>query len=231
MTRIDSAILDLTERFCRRFQLVTGRTNIWLAVQLTNLSIIMYFVWAGAFSLTMPTWPRLALGLFCGGLFYVLTQTIFKVSIETHENNAFRRVAKGLRNPRRLRDAPLRIPFLTLCFVLLYPVVFAYSTLHIRIAPLGYSLILLTTVVLYLLACDPLAPCAGVLKEWLRRTARSRVAAAPESTRAGGFSRKGITPPGLNTTRKPESSGALLDSSLRVRRDRDPGPQPPVVGA
>lgn len=118
MTRIDLAILDLTERFCRRFQLVTGRTNIWLAVQLTNLSIIMYFVWAGAFSLTMPTWPRLALGLFCGGLFYVLTQTIFKVSIETHENNAFRRVAKGLRNPRRLRDAPLRIPFLTLCFVL-----------------------------------------------------------------------------------------------------------------
>jgi hypothetical protein len=191
MTRIDSAILDLTERFCRRFQLITGRTNIWLAVQLTNLSIIMYFVWAGAFSLTMPIWPRLALGLFCGGLLYVLTQTIFKVSIETHESNAFRRVAKGLRNPRRLRDAPLRIPFLTLCIVLSYPVVFAYNTLHIRIAPLGYSLILLTTVVLYLLACDPLAPCAGVLKEWLRRTARSR-APAPESSRASGFSRRTI---------------------------------------
>jgi hypothetical protein len=191
MTRIDSAILDLTERFCRRFQLVTGRTNIWLAVQLTNLSIIVYFVWAGAFSLAMPIWPRLALGLFCGGLFYVLTQTIFKVSIETHENNAFRRVAKGLRNPRRLRDAPLRIPFLTLCIVLLYPVVFAYSTLHIRIAPLGYSLILLTTVVLYLLACDPLAPCAGTVKEWLRGSARARVP-APESSRAGGFSRKTI---------------------------------------
>jgi hypothetical protein len=191
MTRIDSAVLDLTERFCRRFQLVTGRTNIWLAVQLTNLSIIMYFVWAAAVSLTMPIWPRLTLGLFCGGLFYVLTQTTFKVSIETHENNAFRRVAKGLRNPRRLRDAPLRIPFLTLCIVLLYPVVFAYHTLHIRIAPLGYSLILLTTVVLYLLACDPLAPRAGLLKEWLRRAARSRVA-APESSGAGGFSRNTV---------------------------------------
>jgi hypothetical protein len=189
MTRNDSALLDLTERFYRRFQLITGRTNIWLAVQLTNLSIIMYFVWAAAVSLTMPIWPRLALGLFCGGLFYVLTQTTFKVSIETHENNAFRRVAKGLRNPRRLRDAPLRIPFLTLSIVLVYPVVFVYSTLQIRIAPLGYSLILLTTVVLYLLACDPLAPCAGWLKEWLRRTARSRVA-APESTGASRLSRK-----------------------------------------
>ena len=115
--------------------------------------------------------------------------------------------------------------------MLLYPVVFAYSTLHIRIAPLGYSLILLTTVVLYLLACDPLAPCAGVLKEWLRRMARSRVAAAPESTRAGGFPSKGLTPPGVNTTRKPEGSAAVLERSLRVRRDRDPGPQPPVVGA
>src|SRR4029434_3889080 len=171
----------------------TGRTNIWLAVQLTNLSIIMYFVWAAAVSLTMPIWPRLTLGLFCGGLFYVLTQTTFKVSIETHENNAFRRVAKGLRNPRRLRDAPLRIPFLTLCIVLLYPAVFAYGTLHIRIAPLGSSLILMTTVVLYLLACDPLAPCAGTVKEWLRRTSRSG-GAAPESTRAGGFSRKTIEP-------------------------------------
>ena len=47
MTYIDSAILNLTERCCRRFQVLTGRTNVWLAVQLTNLSIIVYFVWAG----------------------------------------------------------------------------------------------------------------------------------------------------------------------------------------
>ena len=47
MAYIDSSILNVTEWFCRRFQLLTGRTNVWLAFQLTNLSIIVYFVWAG----------------------------------------------------------------------------------------------------------------------------------------------------------------------------------------
>jgi hypothetical protein len=33
-------------------------------------------------------------------------------------------------------------------------------------APLTYCLIVLTTIVLYLLACDPLPPCTGTLKAW-----------------------------------------------------------------
>jgi hypothetical protein len=37
--------VDVTEWLCRRFQLLTGRTNVWLAFQL-NLSVILYFVWA-----------------------------------------------------------------------------------------------------------------------------------------------------------------------------------------
>jgi hypothetical protein len=41
MTYVDSAILDVVERLCRRFQLWTGRTNVWLAFQLTNLSIVI----------------------------------------------------------------------------------------------------------------------------------------------------------------------------------------------
>jgi len=45
MTYVDSAVLDLTERICRRFQMWTGRTNVWLAFQFTNLSIVVYFIW------------------------------------------------------------------------------------------------------------------------------------------------------------------------------------------
>src|SRR5262245_5120648 len=45
MTYLDQAVLNLTERLCRRFQALTGRTNVWLAFQLTNLSVIVYFVW------------------------------------------------------------------------------------------------------------------------------------------------------------------------------------------
>src|SRR4029453_12321610 len=52
MAFIDSAVLDLPEWACRKFQALTGRTNIWLAVQLTNLSIIVYFVGAAAYFIT-----------------------------------------------------------------------------------------------------------------------------------------------------------------------------------
>lgn len=181
MTYVDLAILNVTEWFCRRFQVLTGRTNVWLAVQLTNLSIVVYFVWIGMFFLISDVVPRILLGLFCSGLVYVLTQTIFKVSIEAYENDAYRRVTKGFRNPRRVRDAPLRISFLTLSLLFSYPMLFLYITFHLHIALLSYSLIVLTTVVLYLLACDPLPPCAGKLTEWLRGSAPSRVATSEVS--------------------------------------------------
>jgi hypothetical protein len=174
VTYIDSVILNLTERSCRKFQLLTGRTNVWLAIQLTNLSIVVYFVWAGVYSWSSDAAPRLLLGLFCGGLLYALTQTIFKVPVEAYENEAYRRVAKGIRNPRRIRDALLRISFLTLSLVLCYPIIFVYVNLRVTGVLLTYSLIVLMTVVLYLLACDPLPPCAGKLREWLRGSAPSR---------------------------------------------------------
>ena len=176
MIYIDAAILELTEWFCRKFQLLTGRTNVWLAVQFTNLSIIVYFVWAGVYFWNSGVLARIALGLFCTALLYGLTQTIFKEPIEAYENDAYRRVAKGFRNPRRIRDARLRISFLTLCMVLFYPMLLVYVSLRVRMAPLTYSLIVLTTVVLYLLACDPLPPCAGKVFDWLGKSAPSRLA-------------------------------------------------------
>src|SRR5712691_3409126 len=154
MTHVDAAVLNLTEWLCRKFQLLTGRTNVWLAVQLTNLSIIVYFVvWAGVYSWSRSVAARIALGLFCGDLLYVLTQTIFKVPIQAYENAAYRRVAKGFRNPRRVQDMGLRISFLTLSVVLFYPILFVSLNLHVPMALLTYSLIVLTTGVLYLLAC------------------------------------------------------------------------------
>lgn len=168
MVFIDAALLDLTERCCRRFQRLTGRTNLWIAVQLTNLSIIVYFAWAIAYFWEGDVIPRVVIAIFCGGLLYVLSQTVLKEPIEGYENSAYRRVANGIRNPRRIRDALLRISFLTLSLVLWYPTFLLSSTLHTGILLLSYSLIVLTTAILYLLACDPLPPCAGKLREWLR---------------------------------------------------------------
>jgi hypothetical protein len=185
MTQVDSAVLNLTERMCRRFQRWTGRTNVWLAFQLTNLSVVVYFIWvAGLYLLTGDVALRVFVALFCGGVFFVLTRTIFKTSIDVSEAEAYRRVAKGLRNPRRIRDAQLRIAFLTLSIVLSYPLWFAYITLHLHFVLFTEALIILTTVVLYVLACDPLPPCAGTVKEWLRGVAPVvRDANAPPVTR------------------------------------------------
>jgi hypothetical protein len=186
MAYIDSIILNLAEWACRKFQRLTGRTNVWLALQLTNLSIIVYFVWAGMYSWSSDVVPRTVVALFCGGLLYALTQTIFKVPIEAYEVDAYRRVAKGFRNPRRVRDALLRISFLTLSFALWYPTLFVYVNLRLHVVLLSYSLIVLTTVVLYLLACDPLPPCTGKVREWLRSSAPSRLTAADGPVKALG---------------------------------------------
>ena len=69
MLHIDAALLNATERLCRRFQLLTGRTNVWLAFQLTNLSIVIYFVWAAGLYLVSELLAlRIFVTLFCGFL-------------------------------------------------------------------------------------------------------------------------------------------------------------------
>lgn len=177
---IDSIVLNWIERTCRLFQRLTGRTNVWLAVQLTNLSIVVYFVWATVYAWSGNAVQWTVFVLFCGALLWILAQTIFRTPIEVYETAAYARVAKGFRNPRRIRDAFLRISFLTLTIMLGYPVVFVFVQFRVMLPLLTYSLIVLTTAVLYLLACDPLPPCVGRLKVWLRGAAPSRVA-APDS--------------------------------------------------
>jgi hypothetical protein len=173
MTAIDSVLLNLTERVCHWVQRMTGVTNVWLAVQLTNASVAGYFAWAAAFSVRISVAARVGLAAFCIALLYVLTQTIFKVPFETYENAAYQRAAKGYRNPRRLRDAQLRGAFVILAVVLAFPIWLVVVNLRAHIVILSYVLLVVTTAVLYLLACDPLPPCTGKVVEWMRRFARA----------------------------------------------------------
>jgi hypothetical protein len=183
MAVIDSVVLNVTERACRAFQRLTGKTNVWLAAQLTNLSIVVYFVWVALYVFTIDPIVRAVAALFCAAVLYALTQTVFKVPIEIYERAAYGRVANGLRNPRRIRDALLRTSFLTLCIILLYPVIFVYINLRSDLVLLGYSLIVLTTVVLYVLACDPLPPCPGRITVWLRGLVPSSLATSESNPR------------------------------------------------
>src|SRR4029077_2794642 len=81
------------------------------------------------------------------------------------------------------------ISFLTLSALLAYPIRFVYITLHAPLVLLSYSLIVLTTVVLYLLACDPLPPCVGTVRQWGRSVAAQRVVACEARQRG----RSGVT--------------------------------------
>lgn len=219
MTSIDSAVLDLTEWLCRKFQVLTGRTNVWLAVQLTNLSIILYFMWAAMSFWQSDVGTRILVGLFCCGLLYVLTQTVFKEPIEAYENNAYRRVAKGLRNPRRVRDALLRISFLYLSIALFYPILFLFINFRVPVALPTYVLVVLTTIVLYLLACDPLPPCTGKVRAWLRGSVPSRLAASESTGGRAEFGRR----------RRRWSAASVVPlvprRSLRERRDEQDAQQ------
>jgi hypothetical protein len=252
MIYVDAALLNLIEGACRRFQVLTGRTNVWLAFQLTNLSIVVYFVLAAVYFWSSPAVARIALVLFCGGLLYLLTQTIFKVTVEAHESSAYRRVTKGLRNPRRVRDAPLRIAFLTLSVLLFFPMLLVHrfihqSSLHISglicASPLlSYSLIALTTSVLYLLACDPLPPCAGRITEWIRallparrRTSESGVAIG-SALQVRVIPMKNMKPPFpdpryemINPTVQPHGDVALLRFNLVTFGKLPDGPERPPV--
>jgi hypothetical protein len=200
MNYVDTAILDVVEELCRRFQRITGRTNVWLAGQLTNLSIVIYFVWAWIYPWGTDLWVRISVALFCISVLYALTQTVFKVSIETSESAAYQRVAKGLRNPRRVRDAVLRISFLTLSVIMWSPLLVVdllrrtggvrLSYLLVVLTRVSYLLVVLMTVVLYLLACDPLPPCTGKVREWLRGLVPARIAPAPESQQSTVDSRQ-----------------------------------------
>ncbi len=169
MLAVDSALVDFTEWLCRRFQVLTGRTNVWLAFQLTNLSVILYFVWAIIYFQRIDVAVRIAVAIFCIGVLYVLVQTVFKESIDLSEAEAYRRVAKGLRNPRRIRDAQLRISFLTLSVMLFYVILLVQRNYGVQMSLFlfGYPLVVLTTVLLYVLACDPLPPSPAKLKVWL----------------------------------------------------------------
>jgi hypothetical protein len=179
MTYLDSAVLDLVELLCRRFQAWTGRTNVWLAFQLTNLSIVLYFAWVAVlYWLSGSLAFRIFVALFCGGVSIVLSQTLFEDSLEAAESQAYRRVEKGLRNPRRVRDAQLRIAFLSVSLLLLWPLWIAFRALHQPFALVTEVLAILTTLLLYILACDPLPPCAGTVKEWLRGWSPARAAKA-----------------------------------------------------
>jgi uncharacterized membrane protein YqjE len=130
MTYIDQAVLNLTERLCRLFQVWTGRTNVWLAFQLTNLSVIVYFVWVGTlYWVSGDLVVRVFLALFCGGVLWVLSRTIFRASIDLSETQAYTGRKGRIRAASATRNCGSHS---SRCRSCLLPALAAYTTLHLR---------------------------------------------------------------------------------------------------
>ena len=162
MMYVDSAVLTSPSGCAAEFQMLTGRTNVWLAFQLTNLSIVVSLHLGSdpLFCEQRPGPTRLRPRRSCGGVFFVLTRTIFRCRSSASEAAAYRRVAKGLRNPRRIRDAQLRIAFLTLSIARSYPLVRLHRPASALIL-LTAALIILTTVILVRPCLRPAAAVCG----------------------------------------------------------------------
>jgi hypothetical protein len=56
------------------------------------------------------------------------------------------------------------------------PIALIQYSLDLPLVLLAYSLVVLTTILLYVLACDPLPPCAGTVTDWVRRLVPARQA-------------------------------------------------------
>jgi hypothetical protein len=92
---------ELTER-PRRFQDGTGPQRV-ARLQLTDLSIVVYFIWGSGLyvqsaGLALPAF----VALFRGGVFFVLTHTLFKLSIDAQETEAYGRARTSPLSGHRL---------------------------------------------------------------------------------------------------------------------------------
>ena len=163
LERLDAWVLDLVEAACRRWQRLT-RANQRVARRAAHQREHRRLLRVGRRRIWTNDWGiRGVLAVFAALVLYGLTKSVFRMPIESAESSAYRRVMKGLRNPRRLRDLGIRLPFLGLSVLLAGPSLFAYRWLGIR--PFSYGLVLLTTALLYVLACDPLPPQPGAIRE------------------------------------------------------------------
>lgn len=166
--RIDDFLVEKTEKFCHKIQMLTGRTNYFL-ISLTHVFLagtILLIVWRWMphglqeipdrylISKLVVTHPVVA------GFMVFLSLVGAFWSWAYWEKKAYDRVCRGLANPKKAelldRSFRLLVVFATPFFVPL----FGWS--------LDVAAYLLMLVQNYLEACDPLPPCGGKLWERIR---------------------------------------------------------------
>lgn len=148
LEKTDQFLLNKIEKFCHRFQELTGKTNQFLA-------LIACFLYLAVFVAMMIASQNqksffLWICLFMGSL-YVLFYPL-------KERDAFYRISKGFSNPYRIDFFHKWIRKFSLIF--LFVELFSLQWLV-----LGGTLFL--CLFFYLDSCDPLPPCRGKIREMI----------------------------------------------------------------
>lgn len=146
LEKTDQFLLNKVEKFCHRFQELTGKTNLFLA-------LIACFLYLAVFVAMMIVSKRqtavfLWICLFMGSL-YILFYPL-------RERDAFYRISKGFSNPYKIDFFPKLIRKFSLIF--LFVNLFSLQWLYFA----GTSFLCLF---FYLDSCDPLPPCRGKIRE------------------------------------------------------------------
>jgi hypothetical protein len=182
--RFDAWQIDSIEKYCHRFQRLTGKTNYFFLKLICGLfSFLSFAVICSIYlfpegSLANITKDnRLFLPLTVLILLYVLTLTVWGAN--HMEKNAFARIAKKQANPAKSASSVyFLIRWLIWAHALvpviaLFPAIFMHFEdvsglffvgIYLTVNTLMCGLFLLGII---LFSCDPLPPCDGKIKEWV----------------------------------------------------------------
>lgn len=148
LEKTDQFLLNKIEKFCHRFQQLTGKTNIFLAL-LTCFMYLAFFV-AIMIASKRPTSVFLWINLFMGSL-YILFYPL-------RERDAFYRISKGFSNPHKIDFFCKLLRKFSLIFLFV-------NLFCLQWLVLGGTLFL--CLFFYLDSCDPLPPCRGKIREMI----------------------------------------------------------------
>jgi hypothetical protein len=171
LRKIDGWVLSKIEKCCHKFQEYTGYTNYWLISKISLLVLIFVACSVIKFLLShvndhvliSPAWPTAYGGLLDSIFIIYLARWVFHW--ENEEVKAFDRIQKGLANPEKASTFHfgLRTAILVLLSIDIVTCIVpspTYSTMTFIVGKLIFLQI-------ELMACDPLPPCQGKIREKL----------------------------------------------------------------
>ena len=149
LEKMDQFLLNRIEKFCHRFQRLTGKTNLFLSLPVISAFVTIIFL--KDFGDHKMSFLSLIVAL--GGI-----TEMMMYHFKEKEKSAYDRISRGLFNPRKIE------PF----FIFLRKFSIIFFCLYFLLAEwLAVCGIFCLCLFFYLDSCDPLPPCRGKIREMI----------------------------------------------------------------